>query len=111
MKTASKTTEPTLALEKAVTAKELFRAVLNPLRTPVLQLLEKSEEEWTVSDLYTHFETDQPTMSTHLRLLRENKLVKTRKEGSTVYYSINKETVAFVNDICQKVTDFLKPTK
>jgi len=39
------------------------------------------------------FPTSQPTISHHLSVLRQLKLVNTRKEGKQVFYAINRDRV------------------
>lgn len=38
-----------------------------------------------------HFNMSQPNISFHLRILKDASLLKARKQGKWVYYSINKE--------------------
>ncbi|MGI6558836.1 MAG: ArsR/SmtB family transcription factor [Limnochordia bacterium] len=65
---------------------ELFRVLGDETRTKILYLL--SEEEFCVCDLATILDMSLPAISHHLRLLRTMRLVKHRREGRMVYYSL-----------------------
>ncbi len=65
---------------------ELFKALANPVRIRVLEELAVSE--WSVSDLAAAVGVESPHLSQQLRVLRRAGLVATRKEGTTVFYSI-----------------------
>ena len=49
--------------------------------------------EYSVSDLLTRIPVTQPVLSQHLALLREAKMVATRRDGQTIYYSLADERV------------------
>lgn len=66
----------------------LFKALADPTRLGILQLLASSDESVCVCDIVEHFPLNQPTISHHLRLLRETGLVSTTKCGTWVYYSL-----------------------
>jgi ArsR family transcriptional regulator len=51
-------------------------------------------EEVCVCDLTEAFELSQPTISHHLRILREAGLVEASRRGTWAYYRLVPETVA-----------------
>jgi DNA-binding transcriptional ArsR family regulator len=51
------------------------------------------EREMCVSDIVESFNTSQPTVSHHLIMLKNVGLVRSRREGKLVFYSINQENV------------------
>lgn len=65
-----------------------FRAIGDPARQRLLALLERSGA-LCVSELARHFDMAQPSVSHHLRVLREARLVNARKRGKEVYYELN----------------------
>jgi DNA-binding transcriptional ArsR family regulator len=90
MATAAKTA-PTAADLKtmsrhAESAAELLRALANPHRLLVLCML--GEGEMSVGALNERIALSQSALSQHLAVLREDKLVETRREAQTVYYRI-----------------------
>ncbi|MFN8626182.1 MAG: metalloregulator ArsR/SmtB family transcription factor [Candidatus Binatia bacterium] len=65
-----------------------FRALGDPARQKMLALLEPAGE-MCVADLAGHFAMTQPSVSHHLRILKDAGLVTADKRGREVYYRIN----------------------
>jgi ArsR family transcriptional regulator, arsenate/arsenite/antimonite-responsive transcriptional repressor len=63
-----------------------LKAIAHPIRLGMLQRL-ACEPEICACDLGEAFSVSQPTVSEHLRVLREAGLVRTRREGTTICYS------------------------
>ena len=61
-------------------------ALADPNRLLILYLL--SEGPRNVTDIGTQLDLPQPTVSRHLRVLRERGLVETRREGTSVIYEV-----------------------
>ena len=55
--------------------------------------------EMSVNDLATHIDKPAPSVSQHLAKLRMARLVRTRREGTTIFYSLDNDHVG------QLVTD------
>jgi len=68
----------------------VFRALGDANRQRMLTLLEE-RGEMCVSDVAGHFDLTQPSISHHLRILRQAGLVTSRKRGKEVYYALNAE--------------------
>jgi ArsR family transcriptional regulator len=66
---------------------ELFRVLGDETRTKIIYLL--SEEELCVCDLAELLEMSLPAISHHLRLLKAMRLVRYRREGKQVYYTLD----------------------
>ena len=64
-----------------------FHALSEPLRVQILDLLRT--KELCVCDLCEALEATQSKLSFHLKVLRENELVRSRQEGRWIYYSLN----------------------
>ncbi len=67
------------------------KALSDGTRQKILKMLQ--EREQCVSDIVESFSFSQPTVSHHLNILKNVGLVKSRKEGKLVFYSINQENV------------------
>jgi ArsR family transcriptional regulator len=65
---------------------ELCKALASPHRLGILYAL--SQKEMCVSDLAAALEISVHNVSQHLRVLKDQMLVKPRKDGQTVYYSM-----------------------
>lgn len=71
---------------------EFFKALAHPARIRVLELL--SEREHSVSEMLPEVGIEPAHLSQQLSVLRKMNLVVTRKEGSTVFYSLVSPQVA-----------------
>lgn len=70
---------------------ELFKLLGDPSRLRIIHVL--LHQELCVADLASLVNMQQPAVSQNLKLLRLMHLVKYRKEGKTVYYSLDDEHV------------------
>jgi DNA-binding transcriptional ArsR family regulator len=78
---------PDLSAELA----ELFRALADPTRVRIVYAL--VQQDLTTSGLATLLGMNPPTISQHLRLLRTLRIVKPRREGQLVYYSLDDDHI------------------
>lgn len=74
-------------LNNSAKAVKLLKAVSNERR--LLILCHLLQGEMSVGEINEKLDLSQSALSQHLALLRRQKLVKTRKEAQTVYYSLN----------------------
>lgn len=72
--------------QAAAQAGGLLKVLANPDR--LLLLCQMSQGEYCVSDLEEMTGIKQPTLSQQLSVLREEKMVSTRREGKQIFYSI-----------------------
>jgi ArsR family transcriptional regulator len=70
-----------------------FKALADPTRVAIVNRL-AATDECCVCDLTGAFELSQPTISHHLRLLREAGLVEASRRGTWAYYRLIPEAVA-----------------
>ena len=82
----------------------VFRAINHPLRQEMLRLIH-SKSEMTVTQIYTKLRLDQSIASQHLSILRQAALVKTRREGKQIIYSVNYNRVQHVHDTAASLLD------
>jgi ArsR family transcriptional regulator, zinc-responsive transcriptional repressor len=68
-----------------------FAALSDPSRVRILASLLEGERR--VSAIVEAVNLSQPTVSHHLSLLRQWRLVRARKEGSQVFYSLHDEHI------------------
>ncbi|NMH61217.1 ArsR/SmtB family transcription factor [Alteromonas ponticola] len=73
-------------LEYASNAEQFIKQFANKTRLMVMCSL--LENELSVSELLTRIPVTQPVLSQHLALLREAKMVSTRRDGQVIYYSL-----------------------
>jgi DNA-binding transcriptional ArsR family regulator len=73
--------------ENATEASTLLKAISNQTRLMIVcQLVEK---EMSVGELLESIPLSQSAMSQHLSILRREKIVKTRREAQSIYYSLD----------------------
>ncbi len=84
------------------------RALADETRQGILQLLQK-KGELRVSDIVAQFKgSAQPTISHHLKILKQEGLVLSRREGKEILYALNQ---ANVEECCGMLLSKLVPTK
>ena len=84
-------TEP-LAPAASETLAARFRALSDPTRVAIVNRL-AAAEECCVCDLNAAFDLSQPTISHHLRVLREAGLVEASRRGTWAYYRLVPDAV------------------
>ncbi len=83
--------EKMLAEDEVADMAEIFKVLSDRTRISILQAL--MQKELCVCDISTALDMSASAVSHQLRVLRNAKLVKNRKEGKNVYYSIDDEHV------------------
>jgi ArsR family transcriptional regulator len=73
-----------------------FAILSHPIRLQLLDVLARNEGRVCVCDLEASVSVKQPTVSHHLRLLREAGLVESEKIGLWVYYRVNRDALEAV---------------
>lgn len=64
---------------------QTFKAISDPTRIRILYLL--FEREYAVNEISDELALKQSTVSHQLRFLKNMRLVKSRREGTSIYYS------------------------
>jgi ArsR family transcriptional regulator len=85
-----------------------FQGLGDPVRQQILSLL-IDKESMNVTQIAEHIPMSRPTVSHHLKILRQAKLLKVQKKGTEMYYSLEfaeaialmKQLVQFVEEECQ----------
>jgi DNA-binding transcriptional ArsR family regulator len=78
-------------MPRAATTSDAFNAVAEPRRREILSYLAMKERP--VGDIVTTLSIDQPSVSKHLRVLRNVGLVRVRCDGRHKYYRTNAEAI------------------
>jgi DNA-binding transcriptional ArsR family regulator len=81
---------------------DIFDVIADGTRRDILQLLldrsSAGERGTSVSQIVQHLGVSQPTVSKHLKVLREASLVSVREEGQHRYYSLSSAPLDEVDD-------------
>lgn len=84
-----------LSPDSAADLAPLFKAVADPMRLRLLSLIACHEGgESCVCDLTAAFDVTAPTVSYHLKILREAGLISSERRGTWVYYRVNPAVMA-----------------
>jgi ArsR family transcriptional regulator len=75
--------------EQAEALAKSFKALGHPVRLQIVDILSRHSGEACVCDIESQFELSQPTISHHLRVLRNAGLVQYRQKGLWVYYYLD----------------------
>ncbi len=67
-----------------------FKALSDPTRIRILNLLAGSDEAIYVCEIVEQFPLGQPAISHHLRVLRDARFVSAERRGTFVYYQVNR---------------------
>ena len=70
---------------------DFCKALCDSTRQKIMEMLR--EQEMCVGDIADAFRLSQPTISHHLSILKSADVVKSRKEGKQVYYSLNQDNI------------------
>ncbi len=80
---------------------EVSKTMAHPLRLAILHYLKDGEK--TVNDITQITGASQSNVSQHLALLRQTQIVKTRKEGSNIYYRVTSPKISQACDMIREV--------
>ncbi|GAA1946870.1 metalloregulator ArsR/SmtB family transcription factor [Streptomyces durmitorensis] len=78
-----------MAEDQAVELAKVFKALGDPVRLRLLSMIASREGgEICVCDLTPAFDLSQPTISHHLKLLKQAGLIASERRGTWVYYRL-----------------------
>jgi DNA-binding transcriptional ArsR family regulator len=83
-------------MARAATTTDAFNAVGDPFRREILNYL--AAQERAVGDIVTTLSIEQPSVSKHLRVLRDVGLVRVRRDGRRMLYQTNAEAIRPVHE-------------
>ena len=92
-----------LSEDQAQQYSEWFKVLADPTRLRILNLLARNTEPVCVCDIVDQFDLGQPTISHHLKILRDSCFVKTERHANFIYYSINHECVPALPDAARLI--------
>ena len=80
--------------------RDVFQAIADPTRRAILLLL--ISQSMTAGAIASNFDTARPTVSKHLQILTECKLLGQERNGRKIYYRLNPQKV-------KEIADFIEP--
>jgi DNA-binding transcriptional ArsR family regulator len=79
--------EPFIDIEKLDCMVNRIKALSHPDRIAILELLQKKEKA-SVSEIQAHLNLEQASTSNHLRILKDQQILVSKRVGKNKYYSI-----------------------
>lgn len=83
----------------------IFKALADPTRRQILQELKAGER--TAGQIVSLFNISGPAVSRHLAILKAADLLTERREGNSIHYRVEAETLAtclsdFIGSVCPR---------
>ena len=91
---------PTLSEAEADATAALFKALADPHRVKIVNLLAVQDDAVCVCDLTTPLDLSQPTVSHHLKKLLDAGLLRREQRGTWAYYSLEPDALRRLADVC-----------
>jgi DNA-binding transcriptional ArsR family regulator len=80
--------------------RDVFQAIADPTRRAILLLL--ISQSMTAGAIASNFDSARPTVSKHLQILTECKLLEQERNGRKIIYRLNPQKV-------KEIADFIEP--
>jgi ArsR family transcriptional regulator, arsenate/arsenite/antimonite-responsive transcriptional repressor len=90
---------PSMSAEEVAATASLFKALADPQRVRIVNLLAGAAEPVCVCDLTEPLGIAQPTVSHHLKKLMTAGLLDREQRGTWAYYSLNREAMRRLADV------------
>ena len=76
---------------------DVFKALSDPTRLKILELIK--DQKRCICEIIPHTGKSQPTISQHLRILRNARLIKDHKKGTNIWISAaNNQIYSIINN-------------
>jgi DNA-binding transcriptional ArsR family regulator len=92
-----------LDYDKLDHASNLLRAIAHPIRLSIISFIHKHQRV-NVNKIYNTLKLEQSITSQHLKILRKNNLVQTKREGKFIFYNLDYKKI---NQVITNLNDFL----
>lgn len=90
--------KPSMTMAEAERATTDLEILAHPVRMQLLDVLVRKEGQVCVCDLEAAVPVKQPTVSHHLRLLREAGLIHSERQGLYAYYHVDRKALGALRD-------------
>jgi ArsR family transcriptional regulator len=84
---------PDVDRAKAIRVAQIAKALADPVRVQLVDVLRKHAGKVCVCELVPLFDLSQPTVSHHLKVLRQSGLVGSERQGLWAYYYVVPEAL------------------
>lgn len=83
---------------------EQLKALASPVRLRMVDLIYYGGGEVCVCELQENFDLSQPTISHHLKVLREAGLIQSRQDGTFVYHRVDASAFADLSALMDRLS-------
>ena len=90
-----------LSADEAQATAEVFKALGDPTRVRIVNLLATSDSSVCVCDINAHFDLSQPTISHHLKKLTSAGVLRREQRGTWAYFSIDGSVLSKLSEVFQ----------
>ena len=90
---------PNITPEQATTVASVFKALADPSRVQIVNLLANAADPVCVCDFMPRLGLSQGTVSFHLKKLLDVGLLEREQRGTWAYYSLNREGLDRLADV------------
>lgn len=91
-------------------ASETLRSISHILRLKIISLINDLKEV-NVNEIYTRLFLEQSITSQHLKILRDSEIVRTKRDGKMIFYSLNYDKLEKVNHAINHFDELTKARK
>ena len=95
--------QPSISEADATEYAGWFKALADPTRIRILNLLAQSSEPVCVCDITDQFPLGQPTISHHLKVLRDVRFVIAERRGTFMHYQVNQACLAELPEAARRI--------
>lgn len=81
----------------------VFKALADETRLEIVAMLAARAGDLCACEIESRFELSQPTISHHLKLLREAGLVTAERRGTWVHYALDRRALERVRELCARL--------
>ena len=92
-----------ISREEAEATASLFKALADPTRVQLVNMLANTPEPVCVCELNAHFNLGQPTVSHHLKKLVAAGLLKREQRGTWAYFSLDDDSLLRLAEVTRPI--------
>jgi len=85
-----------------------LKALSSPVRLRMVDLIYHGGGEICVCEFMDHFDLSQPTISHHLKVLREAGLIQSRKDGTMVRHRVDEDAFTALSSLMDRFSRIRK---
>lgn len=94
----------TLNIEKLEFAAGKLRAIAHPMRIAIIDMLDHNRR-MSVTEIYHTLEIEQAAASHHLNILKNNRVLVSKREGKKIFYSLKSTTLTEIIQCINRCND------